>query len=464
MNIRYRITLLFTVLVTAILLLLCTSVYYFSSLNREKDFRTRLRNRALTTVNLLVRVQGIDKELLNRIDKSTFVALHQKSVVVYDDANHVIYNYTDSNTTTVTADSKILAKARSKNKEEYFSSGYKDAVALHYQDDTNQHVVIAAAYDMSGYEKLAQLKVILLLSLVTGMVVTFISGLIFSVRLVLPIKKITNEVKDISSQNLSTRIDLHEPKDELYELSLTFNKLLNSLQESFEIQRRFIANASHELSTPLTSIYSQLEITLQNTRSAEEYKSVINSVYDDVKNLIQLTKSLLELAKASGTSDGMELSLIRIDELLMRLPIEMRKANDKYAVELFFDTFPDEEDKLLVFGNADLLYSAVKNIVVNACKYSQDGKAGIALHFTHKGIQLHIKDNGPGIEKSEMELIFQPFYRTAGNYTVQGFGLGLPLASRIISLHKGRINIKTQPGQGSEFIIYLPLASIYHTL
>ncbi|PZA18777.1 sensor histidine kinase, partial [Modestobacter versicolor] len=156
-----------------------------------------------------------------------------------------------------------------------------------------------------------------------------------------PIKKITNEVNEISSQNLSRRIMLGETKDELYELSYTFNQLLTRLQESFEIQRRFIANASHELSTPLTSISSQLEITLQNKRTAEEYQQIIQSVYDDVKNLNRLTRSLLELAKASGTSDGMELALVRMDEILMKLPVDLHKTSDLYKVKLHFETFPD---------------------------------------------------------------------------------------------------------------------------
>ena len=279
-----------------------------------------------------------------------------------------------------------------------------------------------------------------------------------------PIQKITKEVKEISSQNLSRRIEIKEPKDELYQLSSTFNELLNRLQESFEIQRRFIANASHELSTPLTAISSQLEITLQNERSAEEYKSVIYSVYDDVKNLNQLTRSLLEIAKASGTNDGIELSLVRIDELLMRLPVELRKANSTYFVELHFESFPENEDKLLVFGNVDLLYSAIRNIVMNACKYSQNHTANVSLSFSEKELNIMVRDSGPGILQKDIDLIFQPFYRGEGAENKQGFGLGLPLALRIIKMHKGNITIKSEKGQGSEFTIVLPIGRSFHLI
>jgi len=463
MKIKYRITLLFTVVVTAILLLLCISVYYFSNLNREIEFRERIKNRAITTVSLLIKVAGINKDILRRIDETTLVSLEQKSFVVYDYNDKEVYSYTDEGATPVKVTTAILERTKMKG-EYYFIRKSRDVVAIRYEDNGNQYIVVGAAYDKDGFQKLSELKFILIFSFITGVLITFLSGLFFSKRLVVPIQKITSEVKEISSQNLSRRIDIREPKDELYQLSSTFNELLNRLQESFEIQRRFIANASHELSTPLTSVSSQLEITLQNERSADEYRSVIYSVYDDVKSLTQLTRSLLEIAKASGTSDGIELSLVRIDELLMRLPAELRKADSKYLIELHFETFPDNEDKLLVFGNTDLLYSAIKNIVVNACKYSENHTANVSLFFSDNELQIVVSDEGPGIKEDEITLVFQPFYRGEEVTVKQGFGLGLPLASRIIKLHKGTITVNTVKGKGSAFTITIPIARSFHTL
>ncbi|GAC1443906.1 MAG: HAMP domain-containing sensor histidine kinase [Sediminibacterium sp.] len=463
MKIKYRITLWFTLVVTAILLIVCTSVYYFSSLNRENDFRKRLKNRALTTISLLINVKGIDKTLLRKIDETMVITLQQKSVVVYDDQDKEIYHYADDNTLPEHADSALLKKVKSTG-EYIYTRQNRDVMAIEYTGNQKKYIIIAAAFDRDGLEKLSQLKFVLTISFVTGILITLLSGLVFSISLVIPIKKITNEVKEISSQNLSRRIDIHEPKDELNELSSTFNELLTRLQESFEIQRRFIANASHELSTPLTSISSQLEITLQNERSAEEYRSVIYSVYDDVRNLTELTRSLLELAKASGTSDGMELLLIRIDELLMKLPAALRKTNEHYAVELHFDSFPDEEDKLLVFGNADLLYSAIKNIVLNSCKYSADHLAVVSLNFSENELHVIVSDNGPGISEADRKLIFQPFYRGNQASDQQGFGLGLSLATRIIKLHKGSITLEPGLKKGSVFSISLPIARAFHNI
>lgn len=463
MKIKYRIAILFTVLVTLILFFVCASIYYFSNLNRELDFRKRIRNRALTTISLLVKVEGIDKELLKRIDENMLISLKEKSVIVYDTKNKEIYRYRDDGANYERPDASALSYARD-NGEYNYTKNHRNVVAVAYRSGQQQYVAVAAAHDKEGEERMSELKFVLIVSFVSGSLITLLSGLIFSSRLVRPIKKITNEVKEISSQNLSRRIILSPSKDELYELSFTFNQLLTRLQESFEIQRRFIANASHELSTPLTSISSQLEITLQNQRTATEYQQIIQSVYDDVKNLNRLTRSLLELAKASGTSDGMELSLVRMDELLMKLPVDMHKTNELYSVQLHFDSFPENEDSLLAFGNGDLLESAVKNVVLNACKYSGNHTANVALNFFNDKLNIVISDNGPGIKKEHQSLIFQPFFRSEKDSSSEGFGLGLSLAYRIIKLHKGDIQFEEATPHGSIFTITLPIARNFHLL
>ncbi len=463
MKIKYRITILFTLLVTFILFFVCASIYYFSDLNRQLDFQRRLRNRALSTISLLVKVEGIDRELLQRIDQNMLISLRDKSVIVYDNNNKEVYRFKDTGAEFERPSNIVLQYAR-ENGEYVYTKGNRDVIAIKYRASGLEYISVAAAYDKEGIEKMKELRFVLLVSFISGTLITLLSGLIFSTRLVVPIKKINNEVKEISSQNLSRRIILNETKDELYELSSTFNELLTRLQQSFEIQRRFIANASHELSTPLTSISSQLEISLQNSRTAEEYKTVLLSVYDDVKNLNRLTRSLLELAKASGTTDGMELSLVRIDEILMKLPVELRKTNELFKVELHFDTFPEDEDKLLVFGNADLLESAVKNIVLNACKYSDDHTANVGLNFSDYELRIVVTDQGPGIKQEEHTLVFQPFFRSNHESSTEGFGLGLSLASRIIKLHKGNIHLSNNEPNGSVFTIALPIARKFHQI
>lgn len=441
---------------------MCISIYSIYGIYRQSEFRKRLQYRALTTVNLFIKVTGSDKDLLKKIDETSFLTLQQKSVIIYDSLGKEIYNYADEKATVIKANKEIISQAKNKGTY-YFSAFNKDVVAIAYKEANTNYVVIAAALDKDGQEIKKKLFGILAISFCSGVLLTFIAGLFFSKTIVIPIKKITNDVKEISSQNLTRRLAVTKPKDELNELALTFNDLMNRLQESFEIQRRFISNASHELSTPLTSISSQLEIILQSDRTNAEYKEVLLSVYEDVKQLTQLTKSLLEMAKASGTAAGIELSLIRIDELLMKLPSEFKKIDSKFSVHLNFDSFPEDEDMLFVFGNHDLLYSAVKNIITNACKYSTEHTAYVSLHFSDLKILITIEDNGPGINASDKAFLFDPFYRGKNIGIHQGFGLGLSLAKRIMSIHRGNISFTNKPEGGVLFTIELPIGKVFYS-
>ncbi|WEK34366.1 MAG: ATP-binding protein [Candidatus Pseudobacter hemicellulosilyticus] len=455
MPVRLRITLLFGMIVFTILALVCGAVYYFYYTNRQNDIRTRLTNRAITTGRLLQQSDLFDRELLQRIDASTTITMKYKSVQVYDYQNKPVYIYSDVPGDTVPMDPDILNQARLRETK-YFRSGRKDVVAYHFVDADRRIVILSGGYDEDGLKKLQQLELILWSCFLGGTLVAFGAGYFFSSRLLHPIRKIADDINEISARNLARRMETGKVADEWSYLSETLNQLLNRLQESFEIQRRFISNASHELSTPLTAISSQLEVSLQKNREASHYRGVMESVYQDVQNLSKLTQTLLEFATASDDPGGLDIELIRMDEILMRLPAEVNKLKPGYTVALLFENLPEKEDRLIVAGNAELLFSAIKNLVSNACKYSGEHKAYVKLATRPGGVVITISDHGIGIPKEELPFIFQPFFRAHNTYPESGFGLGLSLCHRIIKLHKGDIAVASEVGEGSSFTIVLP--------
>lgn len=459
MPVRLRITILFALIVFIILSLLCGSVFYFSSVNRVRNITTRLTNRAITTARLLSQSGVFDRSLIRKIDSSTNLAMSMKTVQAYDYLNERIYVYTDAPNDTLTISDAILDEARIRGSV-YFNTGNKDVVAYHYIKNDYRIVMVVGAVDGDGRLKLQHLKLILWLSLIGGLLITILGGYIFSERLLRPIRKIADDVNEISARSLARRIRAGRRNDEWNYLSSTLNRLLNRLQDSFEDQQRFIANASHELSTPLTAISSQLEVSLQRDREAAEYRRVMKSVYQDVRHLNKLTQTLLEFAGISGNSGGIAIDRVRIDEILLRLPGELSKTDKEYTVSLDFKDLPPEDDFLLVWGNEELLFSAIQNIVANACKYSDNHNAAVKLMAAGEEISVLVQDRGIGITADEQNKIFSPFYRVPDDQNVKGSGLGLSLASRIIQLHKGRISINSTPGKGSTFKIILP--NVYH--
>lgn len=458
MQIKYRITLVYTLIVSVILLLLCGSVYFLASQTSLEHFQERLLNKAVSTVELL-QIEDFNPEKIAKINQASPSSLARKSLTVYDYKYDETFSISDSNEMPILLKDDILEKTR-RNKFLYFKEGNRDAVAIHYTDKMYDYIVAVAAFDDGRVEWLTKLSRILIIAFFCSIAIVLITGYMFSLTLVGSISALTDRVNHISLRDISMRLDTGDEKDELQKLAGTINLLLDRLQQSFETQRRFIANASHELSTPLTAITSQLDVALQRERTNEDYKRVMRSVKDDMRRLGLLVKSLLEIAKASGSSGGIELSVVRVDELLMGLPIEMKRISPLYDVQLVFDEFPDIESSFSVYGNEALLYSTYRNIVHNACKFSKDNKAVVHLKFTKEMIVVEITDKGPGISPEDKEHIFQPFFRgNKQDSRIHGTGLGLALAHTIINLHKGRIELDTELGKGSTFKIFLPVES-----
>ncbi|HTE25723.1 sensor histidine kinase [Flavitalea sp.] len=456
MPVRLRITILFGIGFCGILLAVCATVYYTANTSRLNFIKTRLQNRASYTNSLLSKAEVFSSDLVGRLDTSVTGLVRSKEIRVYDRHNQSIYFYTDIPEFSLKIDTLFLERVRQEGSI-FFNHGKKEAIAVYYP--SSELLVISATKDDAGKKYLTQLKTIVWLSLIGGILVSFGGGYFFAGRLLRPVKRIADEVNEISAKSLTRRIRTGRAHDEWHYLSETLNQLLNRLHHSFEVQRQFIANASHELCTPLTSISNQLEVLLQRERDVDHYRSVISSTLQDVIRMNQLTQALLEVAKASGSPGGLKIDQIRIDEVLMQIPVELAKLNSIWSVVLDFEQLPPEDEQLLVFGNEELLFTAIRNIVVNACKYSSDQQASIHVQIFRGQVRIAISDNGPGIALVERENIFLPFYRIRNAGSRTGFGLGLPLANHIIQLHNGQIRVDAGIRQGSVFTISLPQAA-----
>lgn len=455
MKIKFKIALIFTLLVTLILLLLGIAVYYFSALNRQNQFSQRLKNRALTNARLLIELEEMNKPLLQKIDSLTMNLLFEERILIYDDKNNLVYINKQEIKNPPLPDSIMLNKIRT-DKDYRFTIKEYDGIGTIYNERAADYVIIATAIDRVGLSTLSDLRKILLLSGLAGIIITMLIGYFFSINLLIPLGRINTEMNEISFQNISRRIATSNKKDELNELAKTFNSLLERLETSFNNQKSFIANASHELSTPLAAISSQLEVALLQNRSEQEYKKVIASVQEDVVHLNNLVRKLLELAKA-GTGKGINLEPVRVDEILLGAVEEVNKLHPDYQIHFSFDAIPEDEALCYIYGNEELLFIAFKNIIENACKYSSTHKAWVNIEIRADKKIVRVKDEGIGMTAQEIQKIFEPFFRSEKAGTISdGLGLGLSMSSGIIRLHKGEITIESEPDKGSIFSIILP--------
>ncbi len=455
-NIRTRLTLQFTYIVTFILILFSFIIYYFSATYRESEFYARLENKAINTARLLIEVKEVDYDLLKIIDRNTINALYNEKVLIYDYQDKQIYNSLDDDSIHISKD--LLNKIRLE-KDVRYHQGKHEVIGLLYADKYDRFVVIASALDKYGRSKLNNLKWIIIIGFFISIGLTVFIGRIYASRALKPMSDVVKQVEKITIASLHTRVHEGNGTDEIAQLAITFNQMLERLESAFEMQRSFVSNASHELRTPLTSITGQIEVSLMNSRTTEEYKGILESVLEDIRNLNALSNGLLDLAKASSDISAITLHPLRIDEIIWETRTELLARKKDYNIAIQFSEPIDDENKLTVSGNDHLLKTAIVNLMDNACKFSPDKSVEIVLSVFDSMIVAEFTDKGIGIDPAERSKIFQPFFRAKNAKVIPGNGLGLSLTEKIIQIHRGTIAIDSQLNKGTTVILSIPFNS-----
>jgi signal transduction histidine kinase len=451
MNIRYKLSIQFTSIVVSILLILTIGIYYFSSSYRRNESYTRLKERANTTARLFLDVKAVDKTLLKIIDKNTLELFHERVDIINENNEQIYCNLEDSTFN----NPLILYKVR-KNGIYEFRQDTREAIGILYYYNYQEYVVIASSYDFFGIAKIKNLKIILIIGFLLSVFITIAAGLIFSGRALAPISTVVAEVNNITISNLNSRVNEGNKKDEIAKLAITFNQMLQRLEEAFILQRDFVSNAAHELRTPFTVMLAEIDYSLLQVREKEQYINTLVNLSKELKKLSRLSNGLLDLARISYDNSNFELATFRFDELLVETCHDILKTNSDYKTKINFDEMPENESYLNIKGNEQLLKIAIKNLIENACKFSDSKTVNILLSFKEKFVTIKFCDDGIGIPKEEISRIFQPFYRGTNTQFIAGYGLGLALTMKVVQLHNGQIEVESEENKGSVFTLTLP--------
>ena len=452
MQIRTRLTVQFSLLVSSILLVTFLSIYYFSYKNLTEDFYDRLKSKASSAARLL---DGpvVSPDIVRALEGSNTDRMYNQIILIYDEKNRLMYTNSSSSAKKIHVSKYWLDEVR-KAGEIRYTDGNSKIVALTTILPFTRAVVLLGAEDQVGQVNLSNLLQLLTASFVIVTIIVAFAGWIFAKRALRPISKVMNEVEGFLPQKLDTRLAVPNQKDEIGRLTTTFNNLLDRIETAFQMQKIFVANVSHELKNPLTKMRSQLEVSLLKERSINEYQLTIKSVLEDIQELAQLSNTLLELAKVSEDQKDLLTETIRVDELLWHSRQMLAQANSTYQINLNLDDLPEDDTWLEIAGNPTLLKTAFLNLMDNACKFSEDLSVHINLKCTNKKITLTFSDHGKGIPLKDQNLVFQPFYRSDNTASVKGYGIGLSLVERIVKLHSGTIEILPNKPKGTTFLLH----------
>jgi signal transduction histidine kinase len=456
MKIRTKIAFQFTLIVALILVVFSVSLYYLLEGYTKDEFNNYLKDRAQTTAKLLIKEKNVDKRLLKVIDRNTLSSLYAAEVLVFNDENLVTYSNIDS-VNKFPYSPEILEKIR---KFKYHEADYqnKKVVGLMYTDEElkKDYLILAQAEDTYGEQKLERIKDAMTIGLVSSIFLTIILGFVFAGQSLKPISRINQEVSKITARDLTKKLSTGNNKDEIAQLARNFNEMLSRIEKSFELQKSFVSNASHELRTPLAAIKSEIQVALEKDRTPEEYKEILKSLNIDNQRLIQLINGLLQLAKSEKGDKSLQMAPIRIDEVLFEVQDELQHQHHNYRISIDFEEIPDDDESVTINGNKSLLRTLFNNLIDNACKYSENKMAVINIRFNNSNCIINVSDTGIGISKGDQEKVFEPFFRTKNASNYKGYGIGLSICKRIVDIHGGRIILKSDLGQGSNFNVILP--------
>ncbi len=301
-------------------------------------------------------------------------------------------------------------------------------------------------------DTLTQLRTNLMQTILVALVVFPLGVWWLAQRALAPLKRMTRAASGISSQDLSQRVPVSRSRDEVGELSRTLNRMLARLQDTFETQRRFTADASHELRTPVTAISGHASYLLRRTDPSPDQVEPLTIIRSEAQRMSKLVNDLLELARADAglTVKREPMNLVEIVEGVERELAPLATNADLTA--------SSPQPLLEVSGDAARLKQVVQNLVQNALNA---GSSVVSVSLLREGewARLEVLDNGPGIPEAALPNLFERFYRVDGARSTRGngSGLGLAIVKWIVEQHEGTVAVESKVGEGTVFTVMLPV-------
>jgi two-component system OmpR family sensor kinase len=299
-----------------------------------------------------------------------------------------------------------------------------------------------------------------LIALPIAVLLAIVSGNALARRALDPVASMVSEARQIGVRNLHERLSIRNPNDELGRLAMTFNDVLERVDRALEQQRRFTADASHELRTPIALIRAEADVALSGSSGGEgEYRAALTVIRDASQQLSRIVNDLFLLARADAGQTLIAPHAMRLDELVATTAHGMRALADQRGLELKVGALPS----VAYEGDEELLRRALRNLLDNAIKYSNGpGCIGLSLDGDGTNYRISVDDSGPGIPTDDQAHIFERFYRGdrarghRESSTGAGAGLGLAIAREIAELHGGRVELRRSSESGSSFDLILP--------
>jgi heavy metal sensor kinase len=314
------------------------------------------------------------------------------------------------------------------------------------------HLIVVTSLERL-YESMAELRTSFLLMIPLSLLFAAVAGWYMARRALRPVRAITTTAAAISSSSLDKRVPVNRNNDELSHLAQTFNDMIARLDATFKSQQQFIADASHDLRTPLTVLQMELELLLLSNSHEDHTRTALEKSLIEIDRLTRLASDLLLLARADSHQLKLDKTRFRFDELILECMGQLKELAERKNISFQFNM--DEPAEIV--ADEALIRRLIINLLDNAIKFSpQQSLIRVDLQTESTQTALSIADQGPGIAAEEIPKVFQRFHRAESSRTSAGSGLGLAIAKAVADEHEGAIAVESRPSGGTIFTVTLP--------
>lgn len=455
MKLNQKIQLLFSISFLICLGVAFVAVFLLYSAYRKQEFFQRLKDKANTTLKILVEVEQIDHDLLQVFDRNTINSLYEEKVLLFDSNGNIIYSSIDD--TKVLFPGHVIERLKAGELEIKYTDGDFEVFANRIVDKNKVFFAITKAKDRYGRSKLRFLGYSLSIGFGLAMVGIFFLTRYLSRQVTIPISRLSKEISHFSTENLSQRVSIPKSGDEISLLAHRFNELLNRLENSFLFQKNFIHHVSHELKTPIAVLISNMEKTMA-ARDPAVWKQSFEFQQSGLMQLAQVINTLLELSKYESQSFQIRRQEFRVDEILFECFEELKQLIPGANFDLEMGSGIKQEKDLILLGEPGMMKIALFNLLRNALHYSDNYTAKIELNVIDNQLSIIIQNDGKTLGPQEQEKLFTHFFRGENSRNKMGVGLGLVMVGKIIQLHKGQVSYQISESGKNCFLINIPLS------
>ncbi len=475
-SIRIRLTLWYAGTLSLIILIFSLAIYFFVERNLDQTVNNNLASISKTITENLRREQkdradeirmlrlGIEESDGEEIPSLEETIVEEISDLKFIEYQIAVMNPDGKELISKVTDKKVRAAQKTLEPEKIFSdvsgeNGFFRVFQKQLRLEEKDFRILIAQPLTGKIEFLSFLKKVLFFAVLIALLLTGIGGYLLASRSFVPVVSMSNQAERIGTGNLSERLPVKNERDELGRLAKVFNSLLSRLENSFKQQQRFIADASHELRTPVSIIRTESEVAVGvEERNVSDYRESLEIVHLESRRLSNIVDDLFLLARSDQGYFSPQIEDVYLDEIISDAIRAVRTLAEKRGIKVNFSKLPE----MPLTADRSLLHRLFLNLLDNAIKYnSENGMISINAEEIENFYRITISDTGNGIAADEQSRIFDRFYRSDrqkrnGERVSGGAGLGLPISLWIAQVHRGSLDLERSDSNGSVFCLELP--------